>query len=120
MAITDAWPSNPFTLEDRQNRLLRAIGSDGGDVVKVHQDASVFVASLDEGVRAKHRFDESRAGYLCLISGAGELNGADKLTTGDAVKAFGPEEVRIHAVEQTELFLIDVPQRFEPVGVWTR
>ena len=109
-----------FTLDDRRNHLLRVTSSDGGDAVKVHQDASVFVASLDEGVGAEHPFGESRAGYLYFISGAGELNGADKLETGDAVKVFGPEEVRIQAVEQTELILIDVPQRYEPVGVWAR
>ena len=38
-----------FAREDRHNRLLRVIGPDGGDVVTVHQDASVFVASLDPG-----------------------------------------------------------------------
>ena len=109
-----------FTLEDSRNRLLRVIGSDGGDVVKVHQDASVFVASLEPGVGAEHHFGESRAGYLYFISGRGELNNADKLETGDAVKVFGPEEVRIQALEQTNLILIDVPGHYEPAGVWAR
>ena len=45
---------------------------------------------------------------------------ADQLETGDAVKAFGPQDVRIQALEQTELILIDVPQRYEPSGVWAR
>jgi redox-sensitive bicupin YhaK (pirin superfamily) len=50
-----------FTVEDRRNRLLRVMGSDGGNVVKVHQDASVFVALLNQGVGAEHRFGENRA-----------------------------------------------------------
>ena len=107
-----------FTLEDRRNRLLRVIGPDGGDVVKVHQDAWVFVASLDRGVEAEHRFGESRAGYVYFISGAGELNNADRLETGDAVKVVGPEEVRIQALEWADLILIDVPRHYEPSGVW--
>lgn len=53
-----------------------------------------------------------------MIGGATELNGTDRLDTGDAVKAFGPEELRIQALEQTELILIDVPHQYVPVGVW--
>src|SRR5437899_9538791 len=34
-----------FTREDRANRLLRVIGPSGTDVVTLHQDASVHVAS---------------------------------------------------------------------------
>ena len=109
-----------FTLEDRRNRLRHVMGSDGYDVVKVHQDASVFVASLDPSVGAAHRFGESRAGYLYLIRGVGELNDAHKLETGDAVKVFGPEDVHIQASQQTDLILIDVPRRYEPAGVWAR
>jgi len=109
-----------FTLGDRRNRLLRVVGRDGGDVVKVHQDASVFVAALDPGVGAAHRFGDGRAGYLYVIGGATELNETHKLETGDAVKAFGPEEVRIQAEQQTELILIDVPRQYVPVGVWAR
>jgi redox-sensitive bicupin YhaK (pirin superfamily) len=86
--------------------------------VKVHQDASVFVASLDQAVGAEHRFAESRAGYVYFIRGAGKLNIADELKTGDAVKVFGPEEIRIRALQQTELILIDVPRHYEPAGVW--
>ena len=42
-----------FTTEDRTNRLLRVIGPEGGDVVKVHQDASVHVARLEPGARSR-------------------------------------------------------------------
>ena len=107
-----------FTLEDRRNRLLHVVGSVGDNVVTVHQDASVFVASLNSGVRAEHRFDASRAGYLYLISGAGKLNDADRLETGDSVKVFGPEEVRIQALDDADLILIDVPHAYELSGVW--
>ena len=46
-----------FTRDDRTDRLLKVIGPEGGDVVKVHQDASVHVASLEpgDGGGASHR-----------------------------------------------------------------
>jgi quercetin 2,3-dioxygenase len=108
-----------FTKEDRRNRLLRVIDGDGGDAVKVHQDASAFVASLEPGAEVEHTFGEDRAGYLYLIEGEAGLNDAEKLGTGDAVKiSSGPEELRVRATAESELILIDVPARFDRVGVW--
>jgi redox-sensitive bicupin YhaK (pirin superfamily) len=109
-----------FAREDRRNQLRRVIGPEGGDVVAVHQDASVFVASLDPGRRAEHAVPEDRAGYLYVIDGRIGLNGADTLETGDAAKVFGPERLAIEAALETELILVDVPARYEPVGVWAR
>jgi redox-sensitive bicupin YhaK (pirin superfamily) len=107
-----------FTREDRLNRLLRVVGSAGEDVVTVHQDASVEVAALEPGTEVEHPIEAGRAGYLYLIEGAALLNGDEKLNTGDAVKIFGPERVRLSALDGSELILIEVPDRYAPVGVW--
>jgi redox-sensitive bicupin YhaK (pirin superfamily) len=108
-----------FSREDRHNRLLRVVGPEGGGVVEVHQQASVHVAALDQGVEVEHSFGPDRAGYLYLIGGAARLDG-DRLETGDAVKAYGPDRVGLQAVAPTELILIDVPREYTPVGVWAR
>jgi redox-sensitive bicupin YhaK (pirin superfamily) len=109
-----------FTRADRRNRLLQVVGPDGGDVVAVHQDAAVHVASLEPEAPIEHRLGDDRAGYLYVIGGAMHLGGTDALRTGDAAKVYGPETVRLEAVDQTELILIDVPARYTPVGVWAR
>jgi redox-sensitive bicupin YhaK (pirin superfamily) len=108
-----------FTREDRHNRLRRVLSSEDQDAVLVHQNASTYVAALDADAEVEHAFPDDRAGYLYLISGRAELNG-DELRTGDAAKIYGPEQIRIRAAEETELILIDVPQRYTPVGVWAR
>jgi len=104
---------------DRLHTLLRVVGPEGGDVVTVHQDASTFVAALEPGDEVEHTFAQGRAGYLYLIEGSISING-DTLQTGDAVKAFGPEVLRIRAEGDAELILIEVPSAYEPVGVWAR
>jgi quercetin 2,3-dioxygenase len=109
-----------FTREDLRNQLRQVVGPDGGEVVKVHQRATVHVAVLDPGVEVEHDFKEGRAGYLYLIRGAARLSDGDRLATGDAVKVDGPERVRLQAAEETELILIDVPRQYRPVGVWAR
>jgi redox-sensitive bicupin YhaK (pirin superfamily) len=109
-----------YTRDDLRNQLRQVVGPDGGEVVKVHQQASVPVGALDAGVEVEHAFGPDRAGYLYVIGGAARLNDDDQLATGDAVKAYGPERVRLRAAEETELILIDVPRQYQPVGVWAR
>lgn len=106
-----------FTKEDRTNRLLKVIGPEGGDVVKVHQDASVHVASLEPGAEVTHPIGDDRGAYVYLIEGAAGLDGHD-LETGDAAKVTDQPDLTITAGELSELILVDVPMEFEPVGIW--
>ena len=108
-----------FTRDDRRNRLLKVIGPEGGDVVKVHQDASVHVASLEPGTEVVHAIGEERGAYVYLIEGEATFDD-EKVRTGDAAKVTDQPEVRISASEPSELILVDVPMRFEPVGIWAR
>ena len=106
-----------FTTDERTNRLLRVIGPEGGDVVKVHQDASVFVGRLDAGTRVAHEIGPSRGVYAYLIQGQARLD-TEELATGDAAKVTDQDRLAIEAVDTTELILVDVPMKFEPVGIW--
>jgi quercetin 2,3-dioxygenase len=106
-----------FTREDRSNRLLRVIGPEGGDVVKVHQDASVHVASLDRGSQVVHDLGEGRGAYVYLIEGGATFDG-QAVSTGDAAKVTDQPSLTIHATEPSELILVDVPMQFEPAGIW--
>jgi redox-sensitive bicupin YhaK (pirin superfamily) len=108
-----------YTTEDRTNRLLKVIGPEGGDAVKVHQDASVHVARLDSGIEVRHAIGEGRGVYAYLIEGSATL-GSEQVSTGDAAKVTDQAELAIRADAPSELILIDVPMRFEPVGVWAR
>ena len=106
-----------FTTEDRTNRLLRVIGPEDGDVVKVHQDASVLVARLEASTRANHEIGDGRGVYAYVIDGRARL-GDEELATGDAAKVTEEPELAIEAVNTTELILVDVPMQFEAVGIW--
>jgi len=108
-----------FTKDDRANRLLKVIAREGEDVVKVHQDAAVYVAALSEGTAVTHDFGAGRGGYLYLIEGALRLGDAS-LQTGDAVKIFEENDLPIRSEGPSELLLVDIPLRFTPVGVWAR
>lgn len=106
-----------FSTEDRTNRLLRVIGPEGGEVVKVHQDASVHVGRLEPGTAVEHAIGPGRGVYAYLISGSASFGG-EALTTGDAVKVTDESALPIRAAELSELILVDVPMQFTPVGIW--
>jgi redox-sensitive bicupin YhaK (pirin superfamily) len=108
-----------FTLEDRTNRLLHVIGPGGHDVVKVHQDASVYVASLEAGMEAVHEIGAGRGVYAYLISGSAAFNG-NEVQTGDAAKVTAEQSLRVRAASTSELIIVDVPMQFEAVGIWAR
>jgi quercetin 2,3-dioxygenase len=106
-----------FTKADRTNRLLKVIGPDGGDVVKVHQDASVHVGRLEPDNEVVHPIGEGRGVYAYLIDGEATFDD-QAVATGDAAKVTDQHELRIRAREPSELILVDVPMQFEPVGIW--
>jgi redox-sensitive bicupin YhaK (pirin superfamily) len=106
-----------FTKQDRTNQLLRVIGPEGGDVVKINQDASVHVASLDQSVEVVHPIGPGRGVYAYLIEGAADFDD-EPMATGDVAEVTDQRELRIRARDASELILVDVPLEFEPVGVW--
>jgi len=106
-----------FTRDERTNQLLKVIGPKGSNVVRLHQDASVHVASLQPGVEVIHAIGYGRGVYAYLIEGAASFGGED-LTTGDAVKVTDEPQLVVRGQEPSELILVDVPMSFEPVGIW--
>jgi quercetin 2,3-dioxygenase len=115
--LTPGVEQRVFTTGDRTNRLLKVIGPEGGEVVKVHQDASVHVAHLEGGVEVGHPIGEGRGAYAYLIDGRAEFDG-QPVSTGDAAKVTDQPELRIRATHPSELILVDVPMEFEAVGTW--
>lgn len=104
-----------FTEEDRTDRLLRAIAPEGGDAVKVHGNAAVYVSRMTAGTELTHDFEDGMGGYLYAISGHLDLNG-EGLRTGDAAKIREEPAVALRAEEDTELILVEVDLGWKPRG----
>jgi redox-sensitive bicupin YhaK (pirin superfamily) len=117
-----------YTRQDRTNRLLKVLGPEGGDVVKVHQDAAMYVASLEPGTRVVHPIAADHGLYVYLIEGDVELDATsgqvagEKRATGDAGYVLDQPDLAVRAVggDRSELVVVDVPLQFEPAGVWAR
>ncbi len=99
-----------FTKEARTGRLLQAISPEGGDAVKVHGEASVFVSALGPGDAGAHAVGDGRGAYLYVIGGVLEANG-ERMATGDAARIRNEPDLKLVAAEDTELILVDVALR---------
>ena len=86
-------------------------------MVLIHQDASLHVAHLEPGVEVTHPIGDGRGVYAYLIDGAVTFDG-EAVATGEAAKVTGQSSLTIRAREPSELILVDVPLRFEAVGIW--
>ena len=42
------------------------------------------------------------------------------MARGDSARITDHDELRVTAIEPSELILVDVPLRWQPVGVWAR
>jgi redox-sensitive bicupin YhaK (pirin superfamily) len=96
-----------LTVDDRRNRLLRAISPEGDEGVKVHGTASVYLSSMESGFSLNHKIPEGMGGYLYVIRGELELDG-ERLSTADAAKIWDTPEIALRAVDETELILVEV------------
>ena len=118
-SLQPAVQQRQFTADDRRNRLLKVIGPNETDPVRVHQDAAVYVASIAPQIQLGHSFGAARAGYLYLIEGGLQVNGTS-LQTGAAVKIFEEPQLMMTGERPSELIMVDVPLHYAPVGVWAR
>jgi redox-sensitive bicupin YhaK (pirin superfamily) len=117
--LTPGLQQRQFSKAERNDRLLKVIGPATGDPLRVHQDASVYVSRLSPATVVAHDFPPGRGGYLYLIEGRARV-GPEELAAGDAAKIQDEAQLRVEAIDTTELILVDVPLRFTPVGVWAR
>ena len=96
-----------FTKQDRTDRLLKAISGHGGDAVLVHQDAAVYLSSMNAGARLEHAFEAGHGAYLYVIEGVLRVND-EKLGAGDAAKIHDKPVITLEAEAPTELMMVEV------------
>ncbi len=105
--LTPGVEQNVFTREDRTDTLLKVISSDGGEAVRVNQDAHVFVSRLTSGASVSHALGEGRGAYLYVIEGDVTVNG-ERMQTGAAAQIRDEARIAVEAGADSELILVDL------------
>ena len=81
-------------------------GRDGS--VRIHQDASVYVARLQDSLAIEHALAPGRRAYVHVIRGAANVNG-HALEAGDALKLQNERRVAVEEARDAEILLFDLP-----------
>ena len=105
-----AWGSQPFPKADRSGRLVAlASGFDSDiDALPIRARARVLGAKLEVGQCVEYAFGERRHAYLVPASGAVDVNGV-KIQARDGAAITDVAIVRIAAIEDAEVVMVDVP-----------
>lgn len=104
------WETRSFPRGDRAGSLVPlASGQPGIDgALPIHQDVTLWGATLPADSAVTHRFTDGRSGYLVPATGALEVNG-QLVNARDGLVVTGEENIEIRAVEDSEVLLADLP-----------
>lgn len=108
------YDQKPFDASQRLNTLLPIVSSDESDApLKIDQDTTLYVSTLEAGKSVEHTIGTGRRVYLFVIQGPGVLVNGTSLGAGDQAKIEDESSLKIEAAQNangaTEFILIDLP-----------
>ena len=106
--VTPTWGAKPFPKGERSGRFVAlASGVEGdADVLPIRADARLLGATLKAGESADYPIGASRHAYLVPAKGSVTVNGL-RLGERDGAAITGETSLRVTAVEDSELVLVD-------------
>jgi redox-sensitive bicupin YhaK (pirin superfamily) len=97
-----------LTEEQKLGKLVLVASPDGGDPLKIHQDANVLIGQVEAGRKLDHPLKPGRKAWVHVIRGAANVNG-HALVTGDAAALTSEPSVAIAGVDpNTEVLVFDL------------
>ena len=106
--LTPGYEQKAFPEAERRNRWRLVASRDGRDgSVTIHQDAAMYVTTLDAGKEVTHSLPRGRHAWLQVVRGAVTLNG-ESLKTGDGAAVSNESDVTVTATEGAEVVLFDL------------
>ena len=107
--IEPTYSQKKFPQAERLNRLQAIVSADGRDEsLKMHQDATIYLAALEANKTVEHRLALGRHGWLQVLRGSIRLND-NTLHKGDGASITDEMLVTIQGVEPSEVMLFDLP-----------
>ena len=107
--LPPAWGAKPFPGEDRAGRFVALASGSKADTeaLPIHADARVLGARLKAGESTGYPLGHGRRAYLVPATGRVEVNGL-VLETRDGAAVRDEEELRVTALEDADVVLVDV------------
>ena len=96
-----------FTADQRHNQWLQVVSGQQSEApIKIQQDASIYVAELDQGQAIDFTVAPGRQAYLVQIEGQSSING-ETLVMRDALESV-EENLQIKALEKSHFLVVEM------------
>jgi redox-sensitive bicupin YhaK (pirin superfamily) len=106
--LTPSYEQKRFAESDRRNRLRLVASRDAAEgSLLIHQDASIYLSSLDNGQQVSHELAGGRHAWLQVLRGQATLNGRE-LNTSDGAAVSDERVLTIAAAGDAEIMLFDL------------
>lgn len=106
--ITPSYEQKRFADEERHNQLRLVASRDAAEgSLLIHQDARIYLSSLDNGQQVSHELSENRHAWLQILRGNVTLNG-ERLSTSDGAAVSDETHLTIEANDAAEIMLFDL------------
>jgi redox-sensitive bicupin YhaK (pirin superfamily) len=107
--LPPSWGTRPFPDAERAGRFVALASGREGDAgaLRIHADARVLGARLGKGESTTYKLGSERLGCLVPAAGRIEVNGT-VLEARDGAAIRDVDELRVTALEDAELVLVDV------------
>ncbi|MDE1826988.1 MAG: pirin family protein [Thaumarchaeota archaeon] len=112
--LAPSWQQKAYSKEQRLDKLLQVVSpvdSSSNGALTMHQNASFYVSSLTPGAEISHKMQPGRKAYVFVIDGKVRINGIT-LQERDAAKIEDEHKLAIKSEKQTELILIELPEKY--------
>jgi redox-sensitive bicupin YhaK (pirin superfamily) len=106
--IAPSYEQKRFAEEERRNRLRLVASQDAADgSLLIHQDARIYLSSLDEEKHVTYSIPSGRHAWLQVLRGSVRVNGHD-LGTSDGAAVSDESDLQIIATQPAEVMLFDL------------
>jgi redox-sensitive bicupin YhaK (pirin superfamily) len=106
--LKPGYEQRAFVEEEKRGRFRLVASPQGRDgSLTVHQDADIYLASLERGAEVSHLLRPRRQAWLQVLRGGVTLNG-QSLSAGDGAAVSEENALAIRAAESSEVMLFDL------------
>lgn len=106
--LEPSYEQKRFDAADRHNRLRLVASRNAADgSLTIHQDARIYLGSLDEGVQVHHDLTSGRHAWVQILRGSVTLNGTP-LGTSDGAAVSDETALVITAASDAEVLVFDL------------
>ena len=108
LGLTPGYEQKAFMEEEKSNQLHLIVSRDGRDQsLTIHQDVDLYASLLTADCTLSHLFRKDRKGWLQVVLGDVAINEVH-LVAGDGLALQNCDQVRVSALNDTELLLFDM------------